>query len=611
MLKKIQDVIKKMMYILDRSQKRWGGVLFVLSLIGAFFEMLGVSVILPLVQIMTEPDVLMQNMIITKVIQKIGINGNDEVLILIVIVIILIYVLKNLYLVFLSYVRCKYSCKVQRELSVKMMKFYMQRGYSFFTEHNSSELIRGVSSAPASVYQVLQNGLRLLSEILTVGAIIGMSIMIMDVRLICIIFVLMIICLFGVVFLFKNMMTYYGKKFHEYLAKSTQALYQAFQGIKEVLVMNRQGYFTNEYEKAYTEQQRATVGQTIATESPAYFIEMVCITGLLIYVCLQCLRVDDASVLLPGLASLAVGAFRILPALGRISSELNTMLFYLPALQEVHDNFVEVEQYQDIEQDIACDKPQKNIEFGKEIMIKGIDWKYPNTENYVLKDVDLNIQKGESIALIGASGAGKTTLADIILGLLIPEKGDILVDGISLYHSKARWGKLIGFVSQAFYINDDTIRNNIAFGIERKLIDDEMVWRALEQAQLKEFVENLDNKLDTSVGERGVRFSGGQRQRLAIARALYENPEILVLDEATAALDNDTEAAVMEAVEHLKGKMTLVIIAHRLSTIRNCDKVYEVKEGAILERDKAEVLEADIRGGEKSTVSRVISNQQG
>lgn len=594
MLRKLIDVIRKLAYIFDKSQKRWGVIVFALSVIGAFMEMLGVSVILPLVQIMIEPDVLMQNEVIAKIVQKIGIDSSEGMLILIVASIILVYILKNLYLVFLSYVRCKYTCKVQRELSVKMMKFYMQRGYIFFTEHNSSELIRGVSSAPASVYQVLQNGLRLLSEILTVGAIITMCIIIMDVKMIVIIFALIIICLLATVFIFKNMITYYGKKYHEYLAKSTQALYQAIQGIKEVLVMNRQKHFTNAYEKAYVEQQKATIGQTIATESPGYFIEAVCITGLLIYVCLQCLHAEDASALLPGMASLAVGAFRILPALGRISSGLNTMIFYLPAVQEVYDNFKEVEQYQNGEQDALVEELQKKIEFKKEIVIQGVDWKYPNTTDYVLKNVDLKIEKGESIALIGTSGAGKTTLADILLGLLIPEVGDVLVDGISLHQSREKWGKLIGFVSQAFYINDDTIRNNIAFGIEEEQIDDDRVWRALERAQLKEFVEGLDKQLDTTVGERGVRFSGGQRQRLAIARALYESPEILVLDEATAALDNDTETAVMEAVEHLKGKITLIIIAHRLSTIRNCDKVYEVRNGEILERDKMEVLDMNI-----------------
>lgn len=591
MLTKLSDVIRKLMYILDRPQKIWGIIVFVLSFFGALIEALGVSAILPLVQIMIEPDALMKNEIVAKISQNFNISSNQEMIIFIVICIIAVYIVKNIYLSFLAYVRCKYSCKIQRELSVKMMKFYMKRGYIFFTEHNSSELIRGVSASPASVFQVMQCGLRLLSEGLTVGTIIITSIVIMDIKLVGVILILIAVSLVSVIFIFKRMTTYFGKRYHQYLARTTKASYQAFQGIKEVLVMNRQDYFTKEYETAYTEQQKATVGQNMASEVPSYFIEAVCITGFLLCVCIQCTHVNNASVLLPSLSSLAVAAFRILPALGRISSGINTVNFYLPAVQDVYDNFLEVEQYNDADQNPSGVQLQGIEGFEEKIVIKGVNWRYPNSEDYVLKNVNLEIRKGESIALIGASGAGKTTLADILLGLLIPEEGDILVDAASIYQCKGKWGKLIGFVSQAFYITDDTIRNNIAFGIEEKKIDDAMVWKALEQAQLKEFVESLDEKLDTNVGERGVRFSGGQRQRLAIARALYESPEILVLDEATAALDNDTESAVMEAVEHLKGKITLVIIAHRLSTIRNCDKVYEVKNGAILERNKEEVLE--------------------
>lgn len=591
MFSKLSDIVKKLMYILDRHQKVWGIVVFFLSFLGALMEAVGVSAILPLVQLMIEPDIILeQNEMINKILQSMGIHNNTDVIVFIVLCIILVYIIKNIYLTFLAYIRCQYACKIQRELSVKMMRFYMQRGYSFFTAHNSSELIRGVSSSPASVYQILQNGLRLLSEILTVLAVISMCIMIMDVQLVVVIIILIVICLVSVLAIFKNMTIYYGKKYHEYLAKTTKACYQAFQGIKEVLVLNRQEYFTKEYESAYVEQQKATVGQNMASESPGYFIEAVCITGLLLYVFFQCIHVDDASILLPAFSALAVGAFRILPALGRISSGINTVIFYLPAIQEVYNNFLEVEKCSESISDTVYDKAQGNINFEQEIVVQGLDWRYPDSEEYVLKDINLKIQKGESIAFIGASGAGKTTLADILLGLLIPEKGNILVDGTSIYQYKEKWGKLIGFVSQAFYINDDTIRNNIAFGVDEKQIDDDKVWDALEQAQLKEFVASLDKKLDTKVGERGVRFSGGQRQRLAIARALYECPEILVLDEATAALDNDTETAVMEAVEHLKGKITLIIIAHRLSTIRNCDKVYEVRDEAIYERDKAEVL---------------------
>lgn len=590
MLTKLFDLAKKFNYILDRTQKKWAVILLGLSFVGALMETMGVSAIAPLIQMMVDPDALMENKYIVKISTTFEIYNSREMLFLIFVGVICIYFIKNAYLLFLSYVRAKYSCKVQRELSVKMMKYYMQRGYLFFVQHNSSELMRGINATPSSIFQVLTVVLRIAADILTVLAL-CIFIMITDIHIALFMIILILICFIAIVFGFKNMMQRYGKKYHKYYAKATKYALQAFQGIKEVLVMHRQEYFTNQYEKAYIQQQKATVGKTVAADSPGYFIEAVCVAGLLVYVYIQCLYVDNMAIYIPTLGVFAVGAFRILPALGRISSGINTIIFYLPAVQDMYRNFKEVEKNEYcIAEDMVHGEPEAKVEFNKDVVIRDLDWKYPGGEDCVLEGVNLTIHKGESVALIGTSGAGKTTLADILLGLLIPEKGDILVDGKSILHSAEKWGRLIGFVSQAFYLNDDTIRNNIAFGVDEKDIEDERVWRALEQAQLKEFVEGLDNQLDTMLGERGVRFSGGQRQRVAIARALYSSPDILILDEATAALDNETEMAVMEAVEHLKGKVTLIVIAHRLTTIRDCDKVYEVKDGGIWERNKGDVL---------------------
>lgn len=590
MINKICGAIKKFWYILDKSQKLWGCVVFFLSFIGALVETLGVTLILPLVQVMIAPDKLLEYGIVAKAVEKLHIESDTELVVFTMIVVILVYVLKNVYLLFLVYVRTKYSCKIQRELSVKMMRYYMKRGYLFFVQHNTNELQRGINTVPTHIYELLLHVLKMLSDLLTIIAI-CLFIALTDIKIAAVMAVLIVVCLFTVVFGFKNMMRKYGKKYKSFHLKITQSAYQAFQGIKEVLVMNRQEYFVKEYENGYIQQQKATIGKTIATESPAYFIEAVCIAGLLTVVCFQCMSMEDMSSMIPKLATIATGAFRILPSLGRISSAVNNIIFYFPSLQDMYDNFKEVEEHEKQQTEMISGDVDGKLEFQHEITIKGIDWKYPHTEKYILKNLNMTIHKGESVAFIGASGAGKTTLADILLGLLIPEQGDILVDGKSVLHSKNKWGRMIGFVSQAFYLNDDTIRNNVAFGIGKKKIDDEMVWRALEQAQLKETVEMLPKGIDTVVGERGIRFSGGQRQRLAIARALYYNPKILILDEATSALDTETETSVMEAIEALQGHKTLVIIAHRLTTIRNCDTIYEVKDGTIMERQKSEIFE--------------------
>lgn len=268
------------------------------------------------------------------------------------------------------------------------------------------------------------------------------------------------------------------------------------------------------------------------------------------------------------------------------------LVYYVPMLDNVYQVITEANKYEKEQKKYqriyGIKESQRECEFTDKVSIQNVSWKYNENKENILTELNLEIQKGESIALIGASGAGKTTLADIVLGLLPPQSGRVCVDGRDIYSMPEQWAQIIGYVPQNVFLMDDTVRNNVAFGL--KDIDDDLIWIALEEAQIKDFVEKLPKGLDTFVGERGVKFSGGQRQRIAIARALYNSPQILVLDEATSALDNDTENAVMEAVDALQGKMTLIIVAHRLTTIRNCDKIYEVKNGVAVLREKNEVL---------------------
>lgn len=586
------EYLKKLNYILNSSQKRWGCVVFLLSLIGAGFEMLGVSVVLPLVNVILNPQVMWKNEYIKDITRRLNISTDTQLIILMCGLVVLAYFLKNVYLTFLAYVRMKYSCKIQRELSVKMMKYYISRGYLYFTQKNVSELMRGIGASVASVYQVIAQTLRMISEILTVVAI-CVFILMTDIGLALGILLLAFVSLFLIVAVFRRVVKKAGKNYHKFLYRVNRTSYQAFEGIKEVLVMNRQKYFVREYENAYIKQQKATIVQNFAGEIPAYIIEFMCVAGLIVLVGGRCLTSENTNMLIPQLAAFAVAAFRILPSLGRISSGINHLSFYAPAIHEVYTNFKEVEETTCIDE--LHDITQCVSSFEHHIEVKGVTWKYPNNEEYVLEELCMSIKKGQAVAIVGHSGAGKTTIADILLGLLQPEEGDIYIDNSPMFKNRLIWGKMIGFVSQTFYLNDDTIRNNIAFGIDEKDIDDTMVWQALEQAQLKEMIEKLPKGIDTLVGERGIRFSGGQRQRLAIARALYFNPEILVLDEATSALDNETEIAVMEAIEALQGKKTIIIIAHRLTTIKNCDRIYEIADGQAIERSYEELIDSTER----------------
>lgn len=591
-LKSAKEVIQKLMYILSGEQKRYGMLVLIVSFVGALLETLGVSAIIPLINALITPEVILENELAGNIMRFLNIRETGQVVLLIGGTTIFLYIMKNLFFIFLSWLRAKYACKVQRELSVHMMKTYMDKGYSFFLTRNTSELMRGVFADTNGVYSLLNQFFKIIVECMTV-VLICLYILLTDWGMAVGIAVLACICLIIIYGYFRGKMKKLGRQSRKYGAIVNQQAIQAFQGIKEVIVMRKQKYFVRNFEDACIKQQQASVGHTVGTESPGYIIEAICITGLLGMICIRVVfGSEDASAMLPALSAFAVGAFRILPALGKISSSFNTMIFYIPSLNEMYEKLRETEREDDTLRNIyGVEKCTETRGFKNELDIDKIYWKYSEGSDYVLKALSLKIRKGESVALIGQSGAGKTTLADIILGLLKPQSGQVKIDGKDIFSIGDEWSNIIGYVPQSVYLTDDSIRKNIAFGVREEEIEDEKIWNALEQAQLKEFVESLGTQLDTLVGERGVRFSGGQRQRVAIARALYKNPNILILDEATAALDSDTESAVMQAIEALKGKITLIIIAHRLSTIRKCDRIYEVKDGDIWEREKVSIFD--------------------
>ena len=603
-LRNVQDVWKKYKFILTASQKRWGIVVVIMTFIGAVFETLGVSVIIPLVQVIMNPEMLLDNPYSASVIHALRLKSRAQLIMASGVAVILVYMGKNVFLFFLSYVRAKYACKVQRELSVEMMKSYLGRGYSFFLNSNTGTLLRGMTNSINGTYEALYYIFKIMAEIFTVACI-CVYILMMDAMLAFCVIALAVLCLLCVAFGFRKWMKKCGNLEYTLSAAINKILLQAFQGVKEVLVMNKQHYFVEKYEKQYIRRQYAVIGKTVAAESPSYLIEAVCVMGLIIAVCMKAMGTQDVTLLVSQLASFAVGAFRILPSLGRITNSFNQVIFYMLSLEDTYQNFKAVREApaENKETDKIA-KPEERS-FHEKIEVKNVTWKYDGSEKAVLNDVSLGIEKGQSVALIGQSGAGKTTLADILLGLLVPENGKIIMDGqYDIHQMRAAWSRIIAFVPQTVYLMDDTIRNNVAFGMDAEEIDEKQVWEALDQAQLKTFVEELPEGLDTLIGERGVRFSGGQRQRIAIARALYTNPDILVLDEATSALDNETENAVMEAIERLQGKKTLIIIAHRLTTVRKCDILYEVRDGKVRQIDKEAFWSGEADEGKSQNINR-------
>ena len=617
-LKKVQDIWNKFQFIMTRQQKHYGLLILVMTLIGAVVETLGIGIIIPFVSAMLEPDQLLQNKYIGIAVDLFEIQSSEQLILFLGIMIALVYIFKNLYLTLLTYCRIRYSTKIQRELSVLMMKSYMKRGYLFFVQVNTSDLLRGIMGDVSAVYQMMYHSFRVFAEMSTSLAII-IFLMIRNIGMAPSVIVLAGVCFVAVVLGFRKPMQRLGVQYRQSNGEAQKHSLQAFQGIKEVIVMHRQQFFVNRYEKAFERQQKALIGQTVASESPAYIIEAVCVAGLILTVSFMMYGGMDAETFIPQLSAFAVGAFRILPSLGRITSSFNQIIYFIPSLNNTYEHLKEVRTAEqemqkeiqiltqdDLKQENAAgitkeqktdsdDAVHKSDDLGivveqscSYLEVDNVHWQYPSAEKEVLSGITLHIHKGTSVALIGHSGAGKTTLADIILGLYRPQEGCIRYKGADIRTISEQWSNSVGYIPQSVYLTDDTIRNNVAFGVDEP--DDELVWQALEQAQLKEFVMGLPGRLDTIVGDRGVRFSGGQRQRVAIARALYYNPEILILDEATSALDNETETAVMEAIDSLQGNKTLIIVAHRLTTIRNCDVVYEIADGKAMKRAKEELF---------------------
>lgn len=585
-LRSIKEVVYKLMRILNTEQKRYGILVLITSFLGALFEMFGVSIIIPLVNSLIEPEQLLQDKFFGRFFKSYNIIDRNQIVLVVGFGTIILYLAKNVFFVFLSWVRAKFSSKVQRELSVQMIKSYMNKGYSFFLKGNSGEMIRSVNGDAKGVYALLNQSFKCIIESMTI-VMICIFILVTDWFMAIGIIILALSCLTIIYGCFKEKLRKQGKLSRSYNAKLNQQTIQIFQGIKEIIVQRKQKFFVKIFEDTNIAQQRAMVWSAVGTESPAYIIEAICITGLLGIICIRISSGQaNTSVMIPSLSAFAVGAFRILPALGRISSGINSIIFYIPSLNNMYEKFDSMSDENNI--DIQCVADTGITGLVNEFTLKQISWKYQIGENNILNNISLTIKKGDSIAIIGKSGAGKTTLADIMLGLLKPQIGEVLLDGTDIFTIGKEWEHIMGYVPQMVYITDDSLRKNIAFGLNDEEIDDNKVWKALEKAQLKQYVLGLEKQLDTIVGERGIRFSGGQRQRVAIARALYEEPDILILDEATAALDNETENIVMEAIEHLQGKITLIIIAHRLNTIRNCDRIYEVEDGKVWERDKAE-----------------------
>lgn len=581
-------MINKLKYIFDHGQRMRLLWILLVVIIGSFIELLGVSVFMPFVQILMDTGAVETNETLAYVYNTFNFSDLRSFLAAITILIILVYLFKNVYLMFMQNEILKFSYNTRMSLATRLLTTYMSEPYSFHLNRNIAQL-QGSIQYDANQFMLLVNAcLQLLAE-LAVIACLGLYLFNTSHSITIVIMGLLGVCFVFFFFISKKVSQRLGKQNEIYNAQLFQWVNQSLGGIKEVKVLNREGFFVNSYKSIYKKLIKGAKNNELLAAIPKYIIETVCIIGLLLAILIKMyFGQNNIEVFAIQISAFAVAAFRLMPSAGKVSAYLNNIMYGKPSLELIYNDLKSIEGCH--QADFSQDKPVTSMKFDREIMISGVAFQYEDADTPVLKNINLSVHKGETVALIGSSGAGKTTLADIILGLHTPTAGQILVDGVDIASNMDAYHHMLGYIPQSIYLSDDTIRNNIAFGVRPEDIDEDRLIKAMKKAQLYDFVTTLEKGLDTFVGDRGVRLSGGQRQRIGIARALYADPEVLILDEATSALDNDTEAAVMDAIESLKGEKTMVIIAHRLTTIKDADAIYEITDGACVYRNKEEVI---------------------
>ncbi len=575
-------IIKKINSIFDRTQKLKMLGLVMLIPIGGLLETAGVSLVLPLISAILDEESFASNKYVIWFMETLNIGDVRKMIYLLIISLILMYIIKNSFAVLLIYLQSRFVNKNRSRYTTNLLSQFLHRPYEYYLNAETSVIVRTIYGDMDNVFNLLMQCMNFAAE-LVVAVFLGIYLLVVDVKM-----TIVIVGLLGLISLIsikiiKPTISRVGDDARMAQAGLYKWILQPVTGIKDVKVLNKEDFCTDRYLEKAVDYANSQVYNNVLTNLPRTLIETVVIVGVLIYVGISLYTGVPMSELLPVVSAFAFAAMRLLPSVNRVNTYLTNIAYFEPALNYIYDN-VDTKAMRDqesLDRERRANPNTKKVELKKEIKLEHITFAYPNTDKKIFDDANMLIPVGKSVGVMGPSGSGKTTIIDILLGLLKVQEGSIRADGTDIFDNYEAWLSHVGYIPQSIYMLDASIKENIAFGVEPGNIDEKRVWHVLEQAQMKDFVMEQPDGLDAQIGERGVRISGGQRQRLGIARALYHDPELLVFDEATSALDNDTETAIMEAVDALHGQKTLVIIAHRLRTIENCDIIYEVKDGKI------------------------------
>lgn len=565
----------KIFSLFDKQYKSWLPLLLVSNLLAMLLELISIGAVPILLSVIAKPDILTGyglqiNFSVANKTQLILIGGG---------IFIAVFVIRSLFIIVNQYLQQYLAQRIQIKLAEKLFSLYMHAPYTFHLQRNSSELITNVKQGALFIsFFILTPLLQLIQHSLFLIAII--SLLFFTEPLITL-FSIFLFGGFSLFFLYKTnqLIKQYGIKNRSGNQQTLQVLQQGLAGFKEIIILGKQTYFIENFSENAKILSKAQMMQQVVSSLSPLLLEILAVISLVGIALGLSFKRQDMTSIVALLGLFAMAFMRLRGSFTTVLQNYNSLVHNLAFVEPVYQDFMLLSGT------LKNSSQQKEIapfKFKDSLRVENLSFRYPGTEKPVLEHLNLTIKKGTSVALVGPSGAGKTTLADILLGILLPTEGRVLVDGKDIQENLAGWQKDIGYVPQFIYLIDDTLRRNIAFGLETTEINQQQLDHTLTVAQLKTFVETLPQTLDTVVGENGVRLSGGQRQRVGIARALYDNPDILFLDEATSALDNVTEKEIINLINKLKGERTLVIIAHRLTTVQHCDILFLLDKGKLV-----------------------------
>lgn len=573
--------LKKIFYILPKGDPIKLIILLLLMLLAAAMEVAGIGMIPAFVAIVADPERVLSVEWLEPILNMLNISNAEDLLIGGSIVLVSIFIVKSIYIISFNYFEARFIYNRRYTISHRLMRSYMQAPYIFHLRRNTAELLRNITQeVNVFINNVVSNLLKMIREGVMALAIL-IFLFVMEPLI-----TVLIISLSGLgagtfILLNKKKMKEYGREEQERRSEMIKALNQGLGGIKDARVLNREEEFIDKFRIEAYKSTRLMAYIRFIQQIPRPVVETTAVLGMLLVAVLLLWQERSMATIIPILALFAMATVRLMPSVQQLVSMYTNLRYNIVSLDPVFYDLKELEKYNT--RFLKDRKNENKLNFEKEIEINNISYHYPESEEQAINRISITISKGEAVAFVGASGAGKTTMVDLILGLLEPNEGKILLDGVSIEENISAWQRNIGYIPQMIYLADETLRSNIAFGLPEAEIDESKVMKAIKLAQLETMLSRLPNGLDTILGEHGTRLSGGQRQRVGIARALYHDPKVLVMDEATSALDNITEKQITNAIESLKGERTLIMIAHRLTTVKNCDKLYFMEEGKIVQ----------------------------